>query len=725
MARLLIVSNRLPITVRADAGGAVHVERSAGGLATGLSGPHEKSGGLWIGWPGETEDFDERGRAEVARRCDELRLVPVSLTKEDIRAYYESFANGVLWPVFHYLVGEAPLYVPDWEAYERANDRFAEAVAAVWKPGDVVWVQDYQLMRVPALLRKRIPEARIGFFLHIPFPASDVFRTLPARAPLLEGMLASDLVGFHTSSYLRHFASSVLWVLGAPVDVDCVRWKGREVTLGAFPMGVDAAAFAEKSLGPDVDARVLDIRGVGTDVHLLVGIDRLDYTKGIPRRLLAFERLLQLHPELREKARLIQVAVPSRTNVDAYQEFRAEVDRLVGRINGAFATPRWTPVHYLYRNLSEQEVVDLYRAADVMLVTPLRDGMNLVAKEFAASRTDGDGVLVLSEFAGASSELAEAVHVNPYDVDGVAESLVRALTMPEDERRVRMKGLRERVLRWDVQHWASSFLTSLEKATVTSETRPVGPKVEHAVSSRLREAPSLVLFLDYDGTMVPYAPTPDLARPDPELLALLKQLAARPKTAVHLVSGRARGSLAEFFADLGSVGLHAEHGLWSRSPGGEWLRLAVPDTSWRERTLVILEDFASRTPGAVIEKKAAGFAWHYRAADPEYGPLQGRELLLHLTHVLGNLPVEVFAGECVVEVRPHGIHKGRVVHSVLQAAPPGTLAVALGDDRTDEDMFRALPENGVRVRVGPRSGAADLLLEDPRAARAWLRRLMV
>lgn len=723
MARLLIVSNRLPITVRSE-GGAVKVERSAGGLATGLSGPHEKSGGLWIGWPGETDDLDEQGRAELAARCEELRVVPVSLSKEEVSDYYEGFSNGVLWPIFHYLVGQAPLYAPGFEVYESVNDRFAEAVAAVWKPGDVVWVQDYQLLRVPALLRKRIPDARIGFFLHIPFPASDVFRTLPARTALLEGMLAADLVGFHTSSYLRHFASSVLWVLGVPVDVDSVRWKGRVVKLGAFPMGVDAAAFGAKAAGPDVEARVREIRGGDEAGHVLVGIDRLDYTKGIPRRLLGFERLLQRHPELREKTRLIQVAVPSRTNVDAYQEFRAEVDRLVGRINGAFATPRWAPVHYLYRNLSEQDVVDLYRAADVMLVTPLRDGMNLVAKEFVASRTDGDGVLVLSEFAGAASELAEAVHVNPYDVDTVADALVVALTMPEEERRARMRGLRGRVTRWDVARWASSFLESLEEARPMAETRPSGLGVETALATRLRAAPARVLFLDYDGTLVPFAPTPDLAIPDAALLLLLEELARQPNMSVHLVSGRARGHLADFFRTTVSIGIHAEHGLWSRPARGDWERLRVPDTSWRDRVLTILEDFAGRTPGAVIEKKAAGFSWHYRAADPEYGPLQGRELLLHLTHVLGNLPVEVFAGDHVVEVRPHGIHKGRVVESVMADAPPGAVAVALGNDRTDDDMFHALPDGGVRVRVGPRSGAADLLLPDPGAARAWLRRLV-
>jgi trehalose 6-phosphate synthase/phosphatase len=471
VGRVLLVSNRLPVTVRLD-GGAIEVERRTGGLAASLSGPHQRSGGLWIGWPGETGALDDKAREVLASRCKALRLVPVSLSKEEVRDYYERYSNGVLWPVFHYFLGEAPLHVRDGQAYERVNERFAEAIAEVWRPGDVVWVQDFQLLRVPALLRKRIPHARIGFFLHVPFPATDVFRTLPDRAALLEGMLASDLIGFHTSGYARHFTSAVEAILGARIGPDSVWWNEREVRIGAFPMGVDATAFGRKAIGADVDARVRDIRGADHGGRVLLGIDRLDYTKGILRRLLSFERLLQLHPELRGKVRMIQVAVPSRTNVDAYQDFRAEVDRIAGRINGAFATARWTPVHYLYRSLSEQEVIDLYRAADVMLVTPLRDGMNLVAKEFVASRIDGDGVLLLSEFAGAASELPDAVLVNPYDVDGVADALVYALTLPEEERRARMRGLRSRVTRWDAARWASSFLESMESSCLARPTRP-------------------------------------------------------------------------------------------------------------------------------------------------------------------------------------------------------------------------------------------------------------
>jgi trehalose 6-phosphate synthase/phosphatase len=356
-----------------------------------------------------------------------------------------------------------------------------------------------------------------------------------------------------------------------------------------------------------------------------------------------------------------------------------------------------------------------------MIVSPLRDGMNLVAKEFAASRVDGDGVLVLSEFAGAASELAEALLVNPYDIDGVADTLVRALTMPEDERRTRMRGMRERVAKWDVSRWASSFISAVEAAPVR-ESRPAGPAAERSVLSRVRESKDLVLLLDYDGTLVPFAETPELARPDAALLDLLAALAKRPRTSVHLVSGRSRDNLERWFSEL-PIGLHAEHGLWSRPPAGTWTRLPLGDTGWRDRVLTILEDFAERTPGSLVERKAAGFSWHYRAADPEYGPLQARELLLHLSEVLANQPVEVLAGEKVVEVRPHGVHKGRVVPAVESTVAAGALFVALGDDRTDDELFAKLPATGVRVRVGDRPGPADLVLSSAPAVREWLRRL--
>ena len=458
-SRLLIVSNRLPVTVRVVDGRAT-VKRSVGGLATGLRGPHDKSNGLWIGWPGTADTASPEVAADIERQLAELRTVPLPLDAQEVATFYEHISNGVLWPICHDRVDQLPLSVDGWDVYESANARYADAVAAHYQLGDVVWVHDYHLMRVPALLRERIPDARIGFFLHIPFPNPEIFFTLPTRQWLLEGMLGADLIGFHTRRYHGHFRAALrrLFTLEADRN-DVVTWKDRPVRLGVFPMGVDAKDFARRATEDEVLARKAEY----TKPHerLLVGIDRLDYSKGIPRRLLAIERLLQLHPEWKEKVRLIQVAVPSRDGVGAYRRFRSEVEAAVGRINGELATPNWTPIQYIHRSVASTTLLALYRAADVMLVTPVRDGMNLVAKEFPATRTDEDGVLVLSEFAGAAEELRDAVIVNPYDIDGTAESIHRSLTMEPDERTRRMRSMRAVVFEYDVHRWADSFLAAL------------------------------------------------------------------------------------------------------------------------------------------------------------------------------------------------------------------------------------------------------------------------
>lgn len=730
MSRLLIVANRLPITIQFDPeNGTMDVVRSSGGLATGLTGPHEQSEGRWIGWTGLLSPLDEGVRAELERRLDEMRLVGVDLNAEQFHRYYEGFSNGVLWPLFHYFLDQGPVHTEDWQAYVEVNEHFAEVVAEEYQPGDIVWVHDYQLLLVPALLRRRIPDARIGFFLHIPFPSSEVFRILPFREQILEGMLGANLIGFHTASYLRHFAASLTHILGLTVEIDHIRYGGRSVHLGVYPMGIDAAAFATMGSDPGVEAEARALKS-NQKVKLLVGIDRLDYTKGIPRRLMAYEKLLQNYPELRERVRLVQVAVPSRTGVEAYQEFRETVDGIIGRILGAFATPHWVPIHYMYRGLEETEVVALYRAADVMLVTPLRDGMNLVAKEFVASRTDGDGVLVLSELAGAAAELAEAIHVNPYDVDRTAAACYRALTMEEPERRSRMAALRERVAEADVHRWAASFISDLELFTAPNQgsgerrTRQRRAPSQDLPMERILEADKLILLLDYDGTLVRLAPTPDLAQPDAELMALLTALALRPNTVVHVVSGRKRETMDEWLGML-PVGLHAEHGFWTRNTEtGQWTPAGQRNPAWRDPALTILQEVTTRTPGSLIEEKSAGLAWHYRMTDQDYGAQQANELRMHLNQVLSNEPVEILNGNKVIEIRPHGMHKGRVVPHILQRGSPDALIVALGDDRTDEDLFRALPDDAITIKVGPGETRARYRIADVAAVRDFLHSLL-
>jgi trehalose 6-phosphate synthase/phosphatase len=476
-----------------------------------------------------------------------------------------------------------------------------------------------------------------------------------------------------------------------------------------------------------VEAEAQALRGDGS-VRILVGVDRLDYTKGIPRRLLAYERMLEVHPELRGKVRLVQVAVPSRTGVEAYQEFRTLVDGLVGRINGAYGTPRWVPVHYIFRSISPSDLVALYRAADVMVVTPLRDGMNLVAKEFIASRVDGDGVLVLSEFAGASWELPEALQVNPYDTDGTAEVLYRALELEPEERRARLAPLRTRVDTFDVHRWVASFLDQLgnvPRAAARAGSAVAGPEAaRRELARQLEETEALLLLLDYDGTLVPFTPTPELARPDGALLVLLRHLAARPDTEVHVVSGRAREALDHWLGAL-PVWLHAEHGFWSRSPRErEWVPAAEVGGGWREPVLALLRDTTARTPGSLIEVKAVALAWHYRLADLETGARRANELRLHLNQLLSNQPVEILAGNRVLEIRPHGIHKGRIVPPLSPERLARTTVLAIGDDRTDEDLFAALPPDAISIRVGPGTTRARFRLENVSAVRALLQSLV-
>ena len=461
--RLLIVSNRLPVTVAVEDGAPV-VRPSSGGLASGLRGPHHRSGGLWIGWPGDLSKLPDAMRAAVTAQLTALHTVPVELPRADQRPYYEGICNSVLWPICHDRLDQPPLHVTGWDVYERVNARFADAVCAHYREGDTIWVHDYQLLRLPALLRERLPGAKIGFFLHIPFPNPEIFFTLSHRRWLVEGMMGADVVGFHTRRYRGHFTAALRRLFGIEMHGDAtVDWQGRRVSLGVFPIGIDAAEFATAALDFGVNA---ERRALREGMHrLVVGVDRLDYSKGIPRRLLAFEQLLRRHPEWRERIRLVQVAVPTRGSVGGYRRFRRDVDALVGRINGELGTPTWTPIHYVHNSVPRSQLLALYRAADVMLVTALRDGMNLVAKEFAASRIDEDGVLVLSEFTGAADELRDALIVNPYDVDGVAETLHEALTMAGPERRRRMRALRQQVITHDVHRWAGDFLEALDAAS--------------------------------------------------------------------------------------------------------------------------------------------------------------------------------------------------------------------------------------------------------------------
>lgn len=720
--RVLIVANRLPVMASVGSNG-VEMLPSAGGVASGLRSWHQRSKGLWFGWPGPSGDMTATDRGLVDEQLGAAGLVPLHLSSRQIEGYYHGFANRVLWPLCHYSIDRVPLDALGWDAYREVNEAFANQVAHEFRSGDTIWVHDYHLMLLPALLRERLPSARIGFFLHIPFPSSEIFRLLPKGRELLDGVLGADLVGFHTFGYLRHFLTSLLHIKGLESDVDVVRVGERAVRVAVFPMGIDSARFATLAADPHVRARADAIRKEAAGRRIILGVDRLDYTKGLLRKLEAVGQLLTRDKVFGDEIRYLQIAVPSRGAIDSYQRFRGEVEETVGRINGACGSLQSVPVHYVHQAVSLHELVALYCAADVMLVTPLRDGMNLVAKEFAAARIDEDGVLVLSEFAGAASELQGAVTVNPYDVHALADAIQRGLSMSIDERQARMRALRRRVCEHDVFGWADGFvrcLHSLRPAAPAGVCRPPGPSLKVALADMGRTK-RIRLLLDCDGTLVPPARSPEGATPDHELLLLLQRLASSANLQVDIVSGRPRDVLERWFGHL-PLSLWAEHGFWRRPrPSDAWEPAAAPvPSTWMTRVRPILEQFAASTPGARVEVKTASLAWHYRGAARDFGIRQAHELRLLLRDLLSNQPVEVLERKKAIEIRMRGIGKDLVARRVCAEAGSDVAILAFGDDRTGEELFRALPADAVGVVVGRPSSAARFRVEDYRAVRRLL-----
>ncbi|TAM72610.1 MAG: trehalose-phosphatase, partial [Chloroflexota bacterium] len=690
---------------------------------------------------------------------------PVDLSAAEVERYYDGFANGVLWPLLHSQLDRLPLVPRGWEVYRRVNERFAEVVIATARPGDLVWIHDYQLALLPALVRARLPEAAIGFFLHVPFPPAEIARVLPWRREFVEGILGASLVGVHTSADAGHLRDAAVGIAGARPDRGGVRFGTRRVRVKAMPMGVDATRWGETARSPQVEAY---LERVGEELEgrrMIVSVDRLDYTKGLLRRALAFERLLERNPALRNRVRLVQVAAPSRESVGTYRAYGRAVDEEIGRINGRFATVADVPIHFLGRTIAPEHIVALYRAASVALVTPLRDGMNLVAKEFAASRIDGDGVLVLSEFAGAASELTGALLVNPYDIEATAATIRRALDMPAAERRKRMSLLRSQVRRADLGHWAESFVASLRESALVHrpqdgevaavptgagagraaggeagrDGRKAGPGEVHAGAATVPlgiasgvsspeelalalvapEARGLILILDYDGTLVGFQARPAAARPDHALRELLAGLARLPGVAVHLVSGRRRSELEGWFGEL-PIGLHAEHGLWSRGPGQTaWQRRQGGPPAWLATVRPILEAAARDVPGSHVEVKDASLAWHWRAAAADLAEPRARRLAARLRRLVAGLPAELLEGDHVLEVRPDDIDKGLVVRSVV-GAEAGARALIVGDDATDEDMFALARPRDMSVRVGGGPSRAAFRVAGPAEVRALL-----
>jgi trehalose 6-phosphate synthase/phosphatase len=717
--RLLVVSNRLPLTAR-RVSGRWRGERSSGGLVAAMTPLMADSDGLWLGWPGDALPDEPKGRAKLMRAWEkEHGYVAVEIPAKVSRSFYEGYANDTLWPLLHGFPTRVVFNPESWHAYRDANQRFADAVLARQAADDLVWVHDYQLLLVPQLIREQARESQMGFFLHIPFPSSEVFRILPEREEVLLGMLGSDLIAFQTHAHLHNFRRSLLQVLGFESQMDRVQVGSRTVHLRALPIGISTEEWERLSTDDDgVSKRIAELRDRHKGRKLMIAVDRLDYTKGIPERLRTFRRLLKANSSWRGKVTLVQVAVPSRERVPAYAELRRNVAELVGEVNGDFGTPEWQPVVYLRRSITRPELAALYGAADVAWVGPLRDGMNLVAKEYIACQHGRGGMLILSEFAGAAQELGEALRINPYDEQGTAGTIIRALEMDEALRVERMTALHERVRRNDAAAWAESFLASLREATQISSTtmrrdRPSPDVVE--LREDFDKASHRLLLLDYDGTLVPIAPRPQDATPPPELHRLLRKLAAMRDTTVAVISGRTRADIGGWFSDIPGLWLAVEHGGLLRDPkADDWEPLrGRADLPWKQRVRPVLEQFARSAPGSFVEEKELVLGWHYRLADAEFGGWLANELTATLEPLLAGTELAVIHGSKVVEVRYAWANKGEVAATLRSRVGRSAFVLALGDDRTDEDMFARLPRRAWTIRVGSGSTRARFRLSDP------------
>ncbi len=725
MSRLLIVSNRLPVSVvKRDDGFEYH--RSHGGLATGLGSLPDRIEKHWVGWCGLNSDrLSAEDKTRISDKLLKKNCSSVFLTKKQVENYYHGFSNETIWPLFHYFPVQTIYEDQFWKFYKLVNRLFCERVLETARPDDVVWVQDYHLMLLPQMLREKMPSLQIGYFLHIPFPSFELFRLLPWRNEILHGLLGADLIGFHTYDYVRHFLSSVCRLAGTEHYLGKLSIDDRVVKVDAFPMGINYRLYSTAPTTHNVKNEIESIRSEVGDRKIVISIDRLDYTKGILHRLEAFDLFLSEKPEYRGQVTMIMVAVPSRTRVEHYKQLRDQLEQLIGRVNGEYGSIGYMPVWYFYRAVPFDRLLGLYAAADVALVTPIRDGMNLIAKEFVAAKTNSKhGVLILSEMAGAASELGESLMVNANNKHEIVKAIKTALEMPEDEQARRLNPMQQRLERYTVTRWASDFIEAIEQVQKTQHELTV-QRLDKAARAQIIEdyqkSKKRLLLLDYDGTLVGFSVKPEQAGPDDTVLTILKKLSADPNNRLVVISGRDHQTLQNWLGGLDAT-LVAEHGAAFREADGQWKFPENHHSDWKADILPVLELYADRTPGAFVEEKKYSLVWHCRRAQPEQGYIRLQELRDALMNLTANLGVGVFEGNKILEVKDLSISKGIAAEKLLKDHSADFI-LAAGDDYTDEQMFEVLPQEAYSVKIGMNMSRARYRVDNVKQFRSLLNHL--
>ncbi|HUW91770.1 MAG TPA: bifunctional alpha,alpha-trehalose-phosphate synthase (UDP-forming)/trehalose-phosphatase [Bacteroidales bacterium] len=704
--RLVIVAYRLPFTFKSRNNKTTAVQNTGGLVSAILSltqkikikvkdGSFTKT--VWVG----KGDYSEKELLSVNEVNESFELKPVQIPENVNDKFYGGFCNDLIWPLFHYFPSMAVFGEDYFENYQIANRLFFNELAKVIQPGDFVWIHDYQLFLLPQMVRDEFPDVSISFFLHIPFPSYEIFRIMPDgyQTAILKGLLGANLIGFHTYDYAQHFLKSVKRRLGYDVILNTVNSGATFSRADAFPISIDYNKFHNAVDQPQTEKYISKIRTQKRDRKIILSVDRLDYTKGFLNRLAAFELFLGRYSNMRGRVIFNMVMVPSRDTIARYQDMKKEIEATVGRINGKYGTLDWNPIIYQYRSLKFNELVALYSQSDVGLLTSLRDGMNLVAKEYVAAQHYPHGMLVLSELAGAAAEMGESILINPSDTSGMADAIYIALNMTLEEKADRIEKMAQRLKEYDVFSWADDILRSTLKVRDDQKSygvRLVSKSIEDDLIKSFREAANPILFFDYDGTLVPIKQFPELAIPDGKIISITERLSAQ--TNVVIISGRNKDFLDKWFAYL-DLTLIAEHGAFIKYPGKDWEYVLDNHDSWKEVILPVLTRYANRCKGAFVEQKTASLCWHYRNADADLSALRAIELKNELTELISNMPLQIIEGQKVVEVKRAGYDKGSAAKSVFDEEKHDFI-LAIGDDKTDEDLFSALPEKAITIKVG-------------------------
>ena len=722
--KLIIIANRLPLKVTRNEKKELEFVRSEGGLTTGLDSLETDMEKHWIGWPGTIADSPEEALL-IKNHLEQYKFHPVFLTSDQIQNHYEGYSNSTLWPLCHYFNTFIDYNTDFWNGYKEVNQIFCDNALNFIEPGDIVWVQDYQLMLLPQMLRDSGIDMNIGYFHHIPFPTYELIRVLPHRAELVSGLLGADLIGFHTHDYMRHFVSACERILDLRFELDQVSLDNRIAYADVFPMGINYNLYNEAPLLPEIQNKANELKSIFGDRKLILSVDRLDYSKGILSRIKGYERFLELHPEYHEKTSLVMIVVPSRDTVDSYYDLKTKIDESIGAINGKYSSINWSPLYYFYHSFDFNELIAMYHIADLALITPLRDGMNLVAKEYVAAKRDKPGVLILSEMAGAAIELSDALIINPNDTDMIANNICTALEMPEEIQLMRLKNMQRKIAKYNVNYWANGFIHQLlnireNRDNVNSEQ--IDEKIISNIKTAYRDSTKRLLILDYDGTLSPFRKKPEDAFPDTAILNVLKDLVADSKNNVVISSGRDHQTLEDWFGKL-KLSMAAEHGAYYKNATG-WQSNIPEKKPWNDEITDILTMFVEKTPRSMIEEKETTLVWHYRNVDAWLASLREQQLINALIEPCTRMGLQIMRGNKIVEIKSPIHTKGSEAKRLMQL-DNYDFVLAIGDDTTDEDMFRALPETAYSIKIGKLSQVARYNLSSQSKTLPFLRKLMM